>query len=276
MNSLANETRSACLSIPAGARDFAKVSAPPPTHERKNHVRRLSAHGREGTAEEAERDRQRQQAELAAANARAAVAQERATAASRVRKLTILAALAIVVGVGIAAIVALLQRNEAMHQQDRAELAAKTAIAARQTAVQNESRALAALADAAARVHGLNPGFQSQAARRGLYAGGNRIRTIGPALEVFSALAITHRPPMPRVELDPGYVDKSGRDDRVCRLAAGGGGPPTNDQAKKSGAVTPRDTVVVRCLQEKGSTVLAFAGSADAAAFSVFPPRPLS
>ena len=42
---------------------------------------------------------------------------------------------------------------------------------------------------------------------------------------------------------------------------------------KKSGAVTPRDTVVVRCLQEKGSTVLALsrtlcAGSADAAAFS--------
>src|SRR5262249_24455509 len=29
----------------------------------------------------------------------------------------------------------------------------------------------------------------------------------------------------------------------ICRLAAGGNGPPTNDQAKKSGAVTPRDTV---------------------------------
>ena len=57
------------------------------------------------------------------------------------------------------------------------------------------------------------------------------------------------------------------------RLAAGARGPPTNDQAKKSGAVTPRDTLVMHCLQGKGSTVLALsrtlcAGSADAAAFA--------
>jgi hypothetical protein len=59
------------------------------------------------------------------------------------------------------------------------------------------------------------------------------------------------------------------------RLRAGGNGPPTNDQAKKSGAVTPRDTPVVQGqgLQGKGSTVLArsrtlCAGSADAAALA--------
>ena len=48
-----------------------------------------------------------------------------------------------------------------------------------------------------------------------------------------------------------------------------GNGPPTNDQAKKSGAVTPRHPVVQgQDLQGKGSTVLALsrtlcAGSAD-------------
>jgi hypothetical protein len=57
------------------------------------------------------------------------------------------------------------------------------------------------------------------------------------------------------------------------RLAAGGRGPPTNDQAKKSGSITPRDTVVAQCLQGKRSTVLALsrtlcAGSAGAAAFA--------
>src|SRR6266481_5291820 len=56
-------------------------------------------------------------------------------------------------------------------------------------------------------------------------------------------------------------------------LSAGGSGPPTNDQAKKSGSITPRDTVVAQCLQGKRSTVLALsrtlcAGSAGAAAFA--------
>jgi hypothetical protein len=41
----------------------------------------------------------------------------------------------------------------------------------------------------------------------------------------------------------------------VRRLAAGGSGPPTNDQAKKSGAVTPRDPVVVQFLRRDVRTL---------------------
>ena len=43
----------------------------------------------------------------------------------------------------------------------------------------------------------------------------------------------------------------------ACDSPMEGSGPPTNDQAKKSGSITPRDTVVAQCLQGKRSTVLA-------------------
>jgi hypothetical protein len=57
------------------------------------------------------------------------------------------------------------------------------------------------------------------------------------------------------------------------RLGHEGSGPPTNDQAKKSGAVTPHDILRCSASRAKGSTVLArsrtlCAGSADAAAFA--------
>ena len=66
----------------------------------------------------------------------------------------------------------------------------------------------------------------------------------------------------------PAIASVGTQEPMVRRLFPGGNGPPTNDQAKKSGAVTPRDTPVVRGqgLQGKGSTVLALSRTLCAAA----------
>lgn len=47
-NAKAKEALAWCPIYPSWREGFRKGFAPPPTHERKNHVRRLSAHGREG------------------------------------------------------------------------------------------------------------------------------------------------------------------------------------------------------------------------------------
>ena len=76
-----------------------------------------------------------------------------------------------------------------------------------------------------------------------------------------------------RLQHGVSVLDLGRRDPARDGLPAGGRGPPTNDQAKKSGAITPRDTLWCSASRAKGSTVLALsrtlrAGSAGAAAFA--------
>src|SRR5258708_6498013 len=69
-------------------------------------------------------------------------------------------------------------------------------------------------------------------------------------LDVEAALA--------ELTIIPAEMPDSSRLEQVRnRLPAGGSGPPTNDQAKKSGAVTPHDTLWCSASRAKGSTVLA-------------------
>jgi hypothetical protein len=48
MDAKAKEALAWCPIYPGWREGFRKGFGPPPTHERKNRVRRLSAHGREG------------------------------------------------------------------------------------------------------------------------------------------------------------------------------------------------------------------------------------